>query len=213
MDRSRREFIKGMSGGVAAAFAGIGPGFSARGYAQVRGANERIRVAVMGLNGRGHSLARTFARQPGCRVAYICDVDRRTFERTGAAVAAIQGDPPKTAGDVRRVLEDRDVDALVVAAPDHWHAPAALLACKAGKDVYLEKPVSHSPAEGEMLVAAARTYGRTVQVGTQRRSWPNVIEAIKELRAGIIGRPYFAKGWYTNNRKSIGVGAETPVPD
>jgi len=214
MERSRREFIRGMSGGVAAAaFAGFAPGFSARSYAQTRGANDRIQVAVMGLNGRGHSLARTFARQPGCRVAYICDVDRRAFARTAAAVAELQGDAPKTAGDIRRCLEDRDVDALVVAAPDHWHAPAALLACKAGKDVYLEKPASHSPAEGEMLVAAAKKYGRTVQLGTQRRSWPNVVEAMKELRAGIIGRPYFAKGWYTNNRKSIGFGAEAPVPE
>jgi predicted dehydrogenase len=105
------------------------------------------------------------------------------------------------------------VDALVIAAPDHWHAPAALLACKAGKDVYLEKPCSHSPAEGEMLVAAAKQYGRTVQLGTQRRSWPNVVQAIKELKGGVIGRPYFAKGWYTNNRKTIGTGKESPVPE
>lgn len=214
MNRSRREFIRSLSGGAAAAaFAGFGPGFTAKSRAQVRGANERIRVAVMGLNGRGHSLAGTFAKQPGCRVAYLCDVDRRAFDRTAAAVAKIQGDAPKTTGDVRRCLDDRDVDALVVAAPDHWHAPATLLACKAGKDVYVEKPCSHSPAEGEILVAAARQYGRTVQLGTQRRSYPNVIEAMKELRAGIIGRPYFAKGWYTNNRKSIGVGAEAPVPE
>ena len=214
MQRSRREFIRSLSGGAAAAaFAGIGPGFTAKGRAQVRGANERIRVAVMGLNGRGHSLAGTFARQPGCRVAYLCDVDRRAFDRTAALVAKVQGDAPKTTGDVRRCLDDRDVDALVVAAPDHWHAPATLLACKAGKDVYVEKPCSHSPAEGEILVAAAKQYGRTVQLGTQRRSYPNVIEAMKELRGGIIGRPYFAKGWYTNNRKSIGVGAEAPVPE
>ena len=214
MNRSRREFIRSLSGGAAAAaFAGLGPGFTAKSRAQVRGANERIRVAVMGLNGRGHSLAGTFAKQPGCRVAYLCDVDRRAFDRTAAAVAKIQGDAPKTTGDVRRCLDDRDVDALVVAAPDHWHAPATLLACKAGKDVYVEKPCSHSPAEGEILVAAAKQYGRTVQLGTQRRSYPNVIEAMKELRGGIIGRPYFAKGWYTNNRKSIGVGAEAPVPE
>jgi len=214
MKRSRREFIRSVSGGAAAAaFGGLGPVFTARSYAQVPGANERVNVAVMGVNSRGHSLAGSFARQPGCRVSYICDVDSRAVEKTVAAVATIQGEAPKGAADVRRCLEDRDVQALVIAAPDHWHAPAALLACKAGKDVYLEKPCSHSPAEGEMLVAAARKYGRTVQLGTQRRSWPNVMEAVKELKGGIIGRPYFVKGWYTNNRKSIGTGVETAVPE
>ncbi len=214
MKRSRREFIRSVSGGAAAAaFVGLGPGFTARGRAQVAGANDRIHVAVMGLNGRGHSLAGTFGKQPDCRVAWVCDVDRRAIEKTAAAVAGIQGNAPKTTNDFRRCLEDPEVQALVVAAPDHWHAPATLLACKAGKDVYLEKPCSHSPAEGEMLVAAASKYGRKVQLGTQRRSWPNVVEAVKELRGGIIGRPYFAKGWYTNNRKSIGFGKEAPVPD
>ncbi len=214
MQRSRREFIRSVSGGAAAAaFAGIGPALTARSSAQAGGANERIHVAVMGLNGRGHSLAGTFARQADCRVSYVCDVDTRAVERTAAAVAKIQGEAPKTTGDFRRCLDDRDVQALVVAAPDHWHAPATLLACKAGKDVYVEKPASHSPAEGEMLAAAAKKYGRTVQLGTQRRSWPNVVEAVKELRGGIIGRPYFAKGWYTNNRKSIGFGKEAPVPE
>jgi predicted dehydrogenase len=214
MEESRREFITRLSGGaVAAAFGSLSPALSARSYAQVAGANERVRVAVMGVNGRGHSLAGTFARQEHCRVSCVCDVDRRARERTVAAVATIQGEAPKAAGDVRRCLDDRDIDVLVIAAPDHWHAPAALLACKAGKDVYVEKPCSHSPAEGEMLVAGARKYGRTVQIGTQRRSWPNVVEAIQELKAGIIGRPYFAKGWYANNRKSIGTGKETPVPE
>ena len=214
MKRSRREFIRSVSGGAAvAAFGGLGPVFTARSHAQVPGANDRVNVAVMGVNSRGHSLARSFARQPGCRVSYICDVDSRAVEKTVAEVAAIQGEAPKGEGDLRRCLEDRDVQALVIAAPDHWHAPAALLACKAGKDVYLEKPCSHSPAEGEMLVAAARKYGRTVQIGTQRRSWPNVVEAVKELKGGVIGRPYFAKGWYTNNRKSIGTGVEAAVPE
>jgi len=214
MKRSRREFIRSVSGGAAvAAFGGLAPAFTAKSYAAVPGANDRVLVAVMGVNSRGDALAASFARQQGCRVSYICDVDSRARERTIAAVATIQGEAPKAAGDVRRCLEDRELDALVIAAPDHWHAPAALLACKAGKDVYVEKPCSHSPAEGEMLVEGARKYGRKVQLGTQRRSWPNVVEAVKELRGGIIGRPYFAKGWYTNNRKSIGTGKEAPVPE
>jgi predicted dehydrogenase len=213
MKRSRREFIRRVSSGAAvAAFGGLGPSFTAKGYANIPRANDRVHVAVMGVNGRGHALAGSFARQDNCRVSYICDVDSRALERTVAAVAKIRDEAPKATGDFRRCLEDKELQALVIAAPDHWHAPAALLACKAGKDVYLEKPCSHSPAEGEMLVAGARKYGRTVQLGTQRRSWPNVIEAMKELKGGIIGRPYFAKGWYTNNRKSIGTGREVAVP-
>jgi predicted dehydrogenase len=214
MTRSRREFIRDVSSSAAvAAFGGLGPGFTAKSFAGVPAASDRVHVAIMGVNGRGHSLAGTFARQENCRVSHVCDVDRRALERTVAAVARIQGEAPKATGDFRRCLEDKDVHALVIAAPDHWHAPAALLACKAGKDVYVEKPCSHSPAEGEMLADAARKYGRKVQLGTQRRSWPNVVEAMKELKAGIIGRPYFAKGWYANNRKSIGTGKEAPVPE
>ena len=100
---------------------------------------------------------------------------------------------------------------MVIATPDHWHAPAALLAMQAGKNVYLEKPCSHNPNEGEMLVKAAGRYKKSVQMGNQRRSWPNVMQAIDELKNGIIGRPYFGKGWYTNNRESIGIGKEVLV--
>jgi predicted dehydrogenase len=114
--------------------------------------------------------------------------------------------------DFRRSLENRDVDALVIAAPDHWHAPAAILASKAGKQVYLEKPASHNPAEGELLLVVQKKYNNVMQMGNQRRSWPNVVAAIQEVRSGTIGRPYFAKGWYTNNRESIGKGNKTPVP-
>ncbi len=104
------------------------------------------------------------------------------------------------------------MDALIVAAPDHWHAPAAILAAKAGKHVYLEKPCSHNPHEGELLVAAQKKYRTVIQMGNQRRSWPNVIKGIQELKNGAIGRAYFGKGWYTNNRQSIGRGKETAVP-
>ncbi|MDD4873041.1 MAG: Gfo/Idh/MocA family oxidoreductase, partial [Kiritimatiellae bacterium] len=96
---------------------------------------------------------------------------------------------------------------------DHWHAPAAILACNAGKHVYLEKPSSHNPHEGELVIAASEKHKRLIQMGNQRRSWPNVVAAIDELKSGAIGRPYFAKGWYTNNRPSIGRGKETPVPE
>jgi predicted dehydrogenase len=142
----------------------------------------------------------------------VCDVDSRAAEKCIGEVEKIQKSRPKAEGDFRRALEDKNVDALIVTAPDHWHAPAAILACAAGKHVYLEKPCSHNPAEGEMVVQAAKKYNRVIQMGNQRRSWPNVIAAMKELHGGVIGRPYFAKCWYTNNRASIGKGKEVDVP-
>ena len=120
---------------------------------------------------------------------------------------------PKAQPDFRKALEYKDVDALVVAAPDHWHAPAAIMASQAGKHVYLEKPASHNPNEGEILVAAVAKYKNVIQMGNQRRSWPNIVAAIKELHSGVIGRPYFAKTWYSNNRPSIGIGKTAAVPD
>jgi predicted dehydrogenase len=110
------------------------------------------------------------------------------------------------------VLEDKSVDAVVIATPDHWHAPAAILACAAGKHVYVEKPISHNPNEGELVIQASKKYNRIVQMGNQRRSWPNIIQCVNELHSGIIGNVYFAKGWYTNSRKTIGIGKVAPVP-
>jgi predicted dehydrogenase len=110
-------------------------------------------------------------------------------------------------------LEEPELDAVSIATPDHWHAPAAILACKAGKHVYVEKPGSHNGHESELLVAAARKYKRVVQMGNQRRSWPWVIEAIDALHSGELGNVYFARAWYTNHRASIGHGKVVPVPD
>lgn len=111
------------------------------------------------------------------------------------------------------MVEKKDVDAVIIATPDHWHAPAALLAMHAGKNIYLEKPCSYAPAEGELLMQAAKKYNRVLQMGNQRRSWPNVCEGIQALKEGIIGKVYFGKSWYTNNRKPIGIGKEVPVPE
>ena len=107
---------------------------------------------------------------------------------------------------------EKDVDAITIATPDHWHTPMAIAGLQAGKHVYVEKPCSHNPAEGEMLVQAQRKYQKLVQMGTQQRSSPHTIEIIEKIHAGAIGRPYFAKAWYVNNRKSIGIGKEVPVP-
>ncbi len=204
-DVSRRSFIQ------TTAAATIGVGVSGAAAFQSRGANDRVRVAVVGTNGRGAQHARMFSRMPGSEVAYICDVEEKALAK-GLAAAGEQARAPRTAVDFRRVLDDKQVDAIVIATPDHWHAPAAILACAAGKDVYVEKPCGHNPLEGELLVAAARKYSRIVQMGNQRRSWPNVIDLVAQVRGGLIGRVYFARAWYANTRESIGVGKNVPVP-
>ena len=211
---SRRDFIKKASAGTAAIVAGgILPGFPAESYKRIIGANEKLRASVMGVNSRGNALAQNFAFQEACDVIHICDVDSRAIEKCVNNVKKVQDKIPEGIGDFRKSLENKDVDILVVASPDHWHAPAALLAMQAGKHVYLEKPCSHNPAEGEMLVEAQKRFNKSVQMGNQRRSWPNVMQAIDELKNGIIGRPYFGKGWYSNNRGPIGIGKEVAVPE
>lgn len=213
MEKSRRNFIKKtMAASAAISLGGILPSFSAKSYARISGANERIQVGIMGVHARGLALAKNYAQQKNCEIIYISDVDSQSMSKCIDTVEKVQNRRPKAAPDFRKALEDKSLEALVIAAPDHWHAPAAILACKAGKHVYVEKPCAHNPHEGEMLVAAARKYKRQVQMGSQRRSWPNVITAIKEVQDGIIGRVYYGKGWYTNNRPSIGIGKKVEVP-
>jgi predicted dehydrogenase len=210
---SRRTFIKKAITGTAAISMGAAlPDFSAKSYARIIGSNERVSVGLMGVNSRGLALATTFAVQPNFDVISISDVDSRATEKCISEVKNLQEISPKSTPDFRKALENKDMDALVIAAPDHWHAPAAVLASKAGKHVYLEKPCSHSPHEGELLISVAKKYKNVIQMGNQRRSWPNVVVAIQEVRTGTIGRPYFAKGWYTNNRESIGKGKPMNVP-
>ena len=140
-------------------------------------------------------------------------MDSRAVAKCQETVRKITGKTPAGEKDIRRLLESEDIDAVVIAMPDHWHAPAAIMAMQAGKHVYLEKPTSHNPAENDMLVRAVAKYGTIVQVGNQRRSWPNVIAAIDELKAGAIGKVNYAKSWYVNNRPSIGTGKTVPVPE
>lgn len=174
--------------------------------------SQKLIVGVMGTGGRGTAVAQGFQRQPGVEVAYTCDVDQGRAERAAAIVQKISNRMPRAVTDYRRILDDKAVDILIVATCNHWHAPAAILGCAANKHVYVEKPCSYNPREGELLVQAARKHKRHVQMGNQRRSWPKVIEGIDEVRKGAIGRAYFAQAWYLNNRPSIGQGKEAPVP-
>jgi predicted dehydrogenase len=204
----RRHFLKQAS--VAAGFVALGGWHRLR--AQESPARKLV-VGIMGCNGRGMDHIAGHLATPNVEIGYICDVDRRAVEKGIAAVAKKQARAPKGTDDFRRMLEDNSVDAISIAAPDHWHAPATILACQAGKHVYVEKPGSHNAHESEKIVAAARDYRRTVQMGNQRRSWPWVIEAMKALHDGEIGKVYFARAWYTNHRPTIGRGKPAPVPD
>ena len=174
-------------------------------------ANRKIVVGVMGMS-RGRSLAQGFSTLEDVDVKYCCDADIERAER-GAKELASKGSKAQAVQDYRRMLDDKDVDILVCAAPNHWHAPATILACDAGKNVYSEKPCSHNPWEGEAMVAAARKHNKAVQIGTQRRSGPTMKEAMQRLHEGVIGRVYEAQCWYTNQRGSIGEGSPASPPD
>ena len=212
--KSRRDFIKKTTAASVVVSVGAAlPAFSAKSYGRILGANENLNISVMGVNSRGKALAKNFAEQKGCDVLHICDVDSRAIKKCQEAVAEVQDIKTKGFGDFRKSLEDKDIDAMVIATPDHWHAPAALIAMQAGKHVYLEKPSSQNPNEGEILIKAASKYNKAVQLGNQRRSFPVVMQGMKELKDGIIGNAYFGKGWYANNRGPIGVGKEVAVPE
>ncbi len=193
--------------------AGLALASTAKSYARIAGANDRLNFAVIGVNGRGYAhLCSLKANKQTARIACVCDVDSNILKKFAEATVHEMGEPAKSEKDFRKILEDKTVDAVSIAAPDHWHTPMAIAALQAGKHVYLEKPCSHNPAEGAMLVEAQQKYGKPVQMGTQQRSSPHTIEIIDKIRGGVIGRPYYAKAWYSNTRKSIGTGKEVPVP-
>ncbi len=206
---NRRDFLSKAS--LATTSLLLSPSLSATGF--FKGSpNAKVVIGVMGTNGRGMFLAKAFAKLPNVEMGYICEVDQTVLAKTLSEVEKITGKRPQGVTDIRKLLEKKDFDALCIAAPDHWHAPATIMGCQAGKHVYVEKPCSHNPHEGEMAVDAARKYNRLVQMGSQRRSFSNVNQLIAQLRAGVIGRVYFARGWYTNWRPSIGKGKQTTPP-
>ncbi len=213
MTDTRRDFLKKtVAGTIGLTVGGRILGTSDRGNDKHFGPADIIYIAVIGCNSRGASMAATIARQQGVIVKYICDVDDIALKKGIKAVWDVTGIEPKGIRDFREILDDKDLDAVYIATPDHWHAPAAILSCKAGKHVYVEKPVSHNPREGELLTEAAEKYKRIVQVGTQRRSWPVLAQGMQELKNGVIGKVYMAKAWYANTRGPIGIGKVVPVP-
>ena len=181
MSIDRRDFLK--TGAAAAA------AFQAK---NVLGANDRVRIGVIGLRGRGLNHIQSIKATPNVELAAICDIDENVINERYDSIAKLGLDKPKAFGDVRKMLEDKSIDAVTIAAPNHWHSLMAIWACQAGKDVYVEKPCSHNWYEGKQLVAAANKYNRIVQHGTQSRSGAK--EAIQQLRDGLVGDVYLARG-------------------
>jgi predicted dehydrogenase len=206
---TRREFLDTLAVGAA----GLAIGSTAKSYGQILGSNERLNFAVIGLNGRAYAhLSSLKANQDAVHISHVCDVVSNILAKFAAATKQMMGYDVATEKDFRKILERKDIDAITIATPDHWHAPMAILGLQAGKHVYVEKPCSHNPGEGALLVEAQKKYGKLVQMGTQQRSSPHTIEIVNKIHNGAIGRAYLAKCWYDNTRKSIGHGKVVPVP-
>jgi predicted dehydrogenase len=201
-DTTRREFIK------QGAAAGVGTLTIIARPERVFGANDRVRIGVCGLRGRGKDHIDAFSKLPNVEVAALCDVDESILHKRREQV----GGNVRPFVDVRRLLESRDIDAVSIATPNHWHAMIGIWACQAGKDVYIEKPCSHNLREGRLLVRAAQKYGRIVQHGTQSRSAPAMIEVIGHLRSGAFGDIYMSRGLCFKRRETIGRAAVEAVP-
>ncbi|MGA2888238.1 MAG: Gfo/Idh/MocA family oxidoreductase [Terracidiphilus sp.] len=206
---TRREFLDSL----AVSAAGLAVGSTAKSYSQILGSNDRLNFVVIGLNGRGYAhLSALKANRDTARVSHVCDVDSKILKKFADDAERELGYAPAINKDFRQILQQKEVDAITIATPDHWHAPMAIAGLQAGKHVYVEKPCSHNPAEGALLVQAQQKYQKLVQMGTQQRSSPHTMEIVEKIHGGLIGRPYFAKTWYSNVRKSIGMGKEVPVP-
>src|SRR6202022_1818053 len=203
-------FLK--SGAMAAAVVAAPEGLRALELQQrIPGANDRVRVAIVGLRGRGENHIRGYGALPNVEIAALVDIDDNVMAERLAQVRKM-GFQPKTYTDIRKMLEDKSIDAVSIATPHHWHAVMAIWAMQAGKDVYVEKPCSHNLWEGKQLVRAAEKYHRIVQHGTQSRSTRAQIEAIEHLHKGTFGDIYLARGLCFKRRDTIGRTPAEPVP-
>jgi len=200
---NRREFLR--TAGIASAGLVIGGmGLSSKSYARILGANERVNLCFMGLGsrgGRGAQQARTFVGAPNIHISYLADVDSENIAECMKRLSSMIPYKPIELVDFRKALDDKELDGVIISAPDHWHAPAAIMCAQAKKHVFLEKPVSHSPREGELLIEAAKKYNVLIETGTQRRSFPFLQRVMKMIHDGEIGKVFMGKAWYTNNRK------------
>ena len=198
----RRQFLSSTTAGLAAGTLALSTfGASREAKAVV---NERVSVCVAGVKGRGNSLLNTFAQLPTVDIKYVCDLDENVLKSRTDQVASLTGKRPEAIKDFRRALDDKSLDALVLGTPDHWHAIPTILACQAGKDVYVEKPDGHNILEGRTMVAAAKKHRRIIQLGTQSRSGKHLASAMEYIKAGNLGKAVFAKAWESAKQGSIG---------
>ena len=203
-ESSRRSFLK--TGAAAGALAGfVRP-------VRVLGANDRVRLAICGIRGRGMDHVKRFSKVPGVEIAAVCDIDENVLGTRLGDIEKLDLLKPRTFTDVRKVLEDKSIDAITVATPNHWHSLMGIWACQAGKDAYVEKPCSHNWWEGKQLAAAVNRYGRIVQMGMQSRSSPALQEAVRNMRNGLLGEVYMARGLCYKWRDTIGRQPRQPVP-
>ena len=211
MDNTRRNFIKNTTlGTVSLATATLSSNFVLG--RDILGANERINCAVVGVRSRGKAHAAAINLQENAKILYSCDVDDVILEEHNKWCQKNLGYVPKVEKDFRKLLEIKELDAIFIATPEHWHAPMTIMALQAGKHVYIEKPCSHNAHENELLVAAQKKYGLKVQMGNQQRSAITSINAINDIRNGIIGEVFKGEAYYSNNRGSIGIGKEVSIP-
>src|SRR5438046_3972743 len=190
---ARREFVKAAAAAIATS------------QFPILGANDRINVGIVGLGGRGTDHIEYYSQlDSDARIAALCDVNQSARERAVATVKKAKGYQPKEYPDMRALFDSKDIDAVSLPLPNHWHALATIWACQAGKDVYVEKPACHNIFEGQQMIEAARKYKRIVQIGSQGRSSPHKRKAAQLLEEGIIGKIYMARGLCFNRRKSTG---------
>jgi len=208
---SRRDFLKKGVGASAGLVALSGVSFFTR-PERIFGANDRVRVAVCGVHGRGFDHVQNYAKIHNAEIAAICDIDENVMGQRLAQMEKMGIAKPKTYIDVRKLLEDKSIDAISIATPNHWHSLMAIWGCQAGKDVYVEKPCSHNIWEGRQLVSAANRYNRIVQHGTQSRSSKTAREAVERVHSGEIGDIYLSRGLCYKWRDTIGRAPVEPVP-
>jgi predicted dehydrogenase len=212
--KGRRDFIKkGVLGTAGIAMGSLG--LSAKSYASVMGANDRVNVAVVGINGRGTAHISGWCKLKNSHnvlLKTLCDTDESLFASRAKTVADKIGTRPTTVWDMRQVLDDKEIDIVSYATPNHWHALGTIWACQAGKHVYVEKPAMHDILEGRKMIEAARKYDRRVQVGFQSRSDVSIMEAIKFLHEGGIGEIYGARGLCIKPRDSFGIAKDSQPP-